>query len=41
MRHVREGREIRSSVGARQGRRAVQQRPESGGGRQEAAAVRT
>lgn len=41
MRQVCEGREIRSSVGAEQGRRTVQQRPEPGGGRQEAVAART
>lgn len=44
MRRAREGREIRSSGGARRGRRAVrrrQQRPEPGGGPQEAAAART
>lgn len=41
MRQVREGREIQSSGDAQRGQRAVQQRPEPGGGRQEAAAART
>lgn len=41
MRRAREGREIRSSGGEQRGWRTVRQRPEPGGGQQEAAAART
>lgn len=41
MRRARKGREIRSSGGVQRGWRTVRQRPEPGGGQQEAAAART